>query len=75
MPFQKRFIHNAVIFCVSSSKKEKRDRFTDHRFVLINLDKDRYVAIVTQLDSNDRPSIVLYYADMNVNDQLLSILK
>ena len=38
-------------------------------------DQDRYEALVTQLNSNGQPMIVLYYADLNVNDQLLAILQ
>jgi hypothetical protein len=38
-------------------------------------DKDRYEAIVTKLESSNRPTIVLYYGNENVNDRLLTILK
>ncbi|CAF0760511.1 unnamed protein product [Adineta steineri] len=37
--------------------------------------KDRYEAIVTRLDSLNRPTIVLYYGDENINDRLITILK
>jgi len=37
--------------------------------------KDRYEAIVTKIESPNRPTIVLYYGDVNVNDHLLAILK
>jgi len=37
--------------------------------------KDRYEAIVTRLESPNHPTIVLYYGNENVNDQLLAVLK
>ncbi|CAF0743085.1 unnamed protein product [Adineta ricciae] len=37
-------------------------------------DKDRYEAIVTRIDASNRPTIVLYYENENVNDQLLAML-
>ena len=39
-----------------------------------SLDKDRYEAIVTRIGTSDRPTVVLYYENENVNDQLLAML-
>lgn len=37
--------------------------------------KDRYEAVVTKIESGNRPTIVLYYANENVNDRLLKTLQ
>lgn len=42
---------------------------------MIFTDKDRYEAIVTKLESSNRPTIVLYHGNENINDQLLAIVK
>lgn len=66
------FIRNALNFYVSQSyRKNLLTLFS----IMIFEDKDRYEAVVTKLEPSNRPTIVLYYGDQNINDRLLVILK
>ncbi|UJR25336.1 hypothetical protein I4U23_006686 [Adineta vaga] len=78
---------NIDVFCIDSGatiicSKNNIRRLPDsslsdavHTECFELLYKDRYEAIVTRVDSSDRPTIVLYYDNENVNDQLLKLLK